>query len=67
MAEYQLKNQELTLKISSKGAEMKSLKDNKTNQEYLWHGTSLKVFRHKVFLPVLLSASLKHLPILQEK
>ena len=35
MAEYQLKNQELTLKISSKGAEMKSLKDNKTNQEYL--------------------------------
>ena len=36
MAEYQLKNQELTLKISSKGAEMKSLKDNKTNQEYLW-------------------------------
>ena len=40
MAEYQLKNQELTLKISSKGAEMKSLKDNKTNQEYLWHGDS---------------------------
>lgn len=36
MAEYQLKNQELTLKISSLGAEMKSLKDNKTNQEYLW-------------------------------
>ena len=41
MAEYQLKNQELTLKISSKGAEMKSLKDNKTNQEYLWHGDSI--------------------------
>ena len=40
MAEYQLKNQELTLKISSKGAKMKSLKDNKTNQEYLWHGDS---------------------------
>lgn len=40
MAEYQLRNQGLTLKISSTGAEMKSLKDNKTNQEYLWCGDS---------------------------
>ena len=44
MAEYQLKNQELTLKISSKGAEMKSLKDNKTNQEYLHIGEELHRF-----------------------
>lgn len=31
-----LKNEELTLEIASHGAEMKSLKDNQTGQEYLW-------------------------------
>ena len=36
MGAYQLKNKELTLTVISAGAEMKSLKDNKTEQEYLW-------------------------------
>ena len=36
MGAYQLKNEELTLTVISAGAEMKSLKDNKTEQEYLW-------------------------------
>ena len=35
MGAYQLKNEELTLTVISAGAEMKSLKDNKTEQEYL--------------------------------
>lgn len=33
---YELKNEALTLKIDSMGAEMKSLKDNQTGIEYLW-------------------------------
>lgn len=33
---YQIKNNEITLIISSFGAEMKSLKDNHTGVEYLW-------------------------------
>ena len=36
MGAYQLKNEELTLTVISAGAEMISLKDNKTEQEYLW-------------------------------
>ena len=36
MGTYQLKNKELTLTVISAGAEMKSLKDTKTRQEYLW-------------------------------
>ena len=36
MERYQLKNEELTLEVVSHGAEMKSLKDNATGQEYLW-------------------------------
>ena len=36
MGAYQLKNEERTLTVISAGAEMKSLKDNKTEQEYLW-------------------------------
>lgn len=36
MAFYELKNDLLTLGIDSKGAEMKSLKNNKTGLEYLW-------------------------------
>lgn len=35
---YQIENGELILKISSFGAEMKSLINKKTGQEYLWHG-----------------------------
>ena len=35
---YQLKNEALTLEIDAHGAEMKSLKDNQTGQEYLWMG-----------------------------
>lgn len=35
-AMYQLKNEEITLTISALGAEMKSLKDNRTGVEYLW-------------------------------
>ena len=33
MGAYQLKNEELTLTVISAGAEMKSLNDNKTEQE----------------------------------
>ncbi|XCP85699.1 aldose 1-epimerase family protein [Roseburia hominis] len=36
MGIYQLKNEELTLEITSAGAEMKSLRDHHTGQEYLW-------------------------------
>lgn len=35
---YYLKNEELTVEIASLGAEMKSLKDNRTGLEYLWEG-----------------------------
>lgn len=37
MGLYELKNQLITLKIASHGAEMKSLTCNQTGQEYLWH------------------------------
>lgn len=37
MALYELKNEQITLAIESKGAEMKSLKCNETGLEYLWH------------------------------
>ena len=33
---YRIKNEEITLEISALGAEMKSLKDNRTGVEYLW-------------------------------
>ncbi len=36
MAIYTLKNEELTVQISSHGAELKSLKDNHTGTEYMW-------------------------------
>ena len=36
MALYELKNEQITLAIESKGAEMKSLKCNETGLEYLW-------------------------------
>ena len=36
MAFYELKNDMITLGINSKGAEMKSLKNNETGLEYLW-------------------------------
>lgn len=40
MGRHQLKNEELTLEVVSHGAEMKSLKDNMTGQEFLWCGDS---------------------------
>lgn len=36
MPEYTLKNQEIAVRIDSLGAELKSLKDNRTGQEYMW-------------------------------
>ena len=36
MAFYELKNDVITLTVTSLGAEMKSLKNNKTGEEYLW-------------------------------
>ncbi|MEH2941398.1 aldose 1-epimerase family protein [Lachnospiraceae bacterium KK002] len=35
---YELNNEELTVRFSTLGAEMVSLKNNKTGQEYLWQG-----------------------------
>ena len=35
---YTLQNQELTAQFASHGAELKSLKDNRTGQEYMWCG-----------------------------
>ena len=35
---YTLQNQELTAQFASRGAELKSLKDNRTGQEYMWCG-----------------------------
>ena len=37
MSIYQLKNDVITLEIASHGAEMKSLKNNTTGQEYYTH------------------------------
>ncbi|TGY91942.1 aldose 1-epimerase family protein [Petralouisia muris] len=37
---YELKNEKLTVQFSNLGAEMVSLKNNKTGQEYLWQGDS---------------------------
>ena len=36
MALYELKNEQITLMVESKGAEMKSLKCSETGLEYLW-------------------------------
>lgn len=36
MSIYTLENQEITIRISSHGAELKSLKDNHTETEYMW-------------------------------
>lgn len=36
--QYELKNETLTVGFESLGAEMISLKENQTGQEYLWHG-----------------------------
>ena len=38
MERFQIRNENLTLEIDAHGAEMKSLKDNRTGQEYLWCG-----------------------------
>lgn len=37
---YELKNDELTVTISSTGAELRRIKDNKTQKDYLWNGDS---------------------------
>ena len=49
MGAYQLKNEELTLTVISAGAEMKSLKDNKTEQEYLWQAIQSSGEEHHRF------------------
>lgn len=36
--QYELKNEKLTVVFESLGAEMISLKENQSDQEYLWHG-----------------------------
>lgn len=36
MERYQLRNDEITVEVVTSGAELKSLKDNVTGQEYLW-------------------------------
>ena len=38
MERFQIRNERLTLEIDAHGAEMKSLTDNRTGQEYLWCG-----------------------------
>ena len=38
MAVYELKNELLCVTIDSHGAELKSLKRNHDNQEYMWEG-----------------------------
>ena len=38
MAIYELNNGEISIQVESLGAELKSLKDVKTNQEYMWEG-----------------------------
>ncbi|MGN0405727.1 MAG: aldose 1-epimerase family protein [Bariatricus sp.] len=38
MERFQIRNENLTLEIDAHGAEMKSLIDNRTGQEYLWCG-----------------------------
>ena len=35
---YELSNETLTAQFSDMGAELMSLKNNKTGQEYMWHG-----------------------------
>ncbi len=37
---YEIKNEELTVTIESKGAELRSASDRKTGKEYLWNGDS---------------------------
>ncbi|MBE5958000.1 MAG: aldose 1-epimerase family protein [Lachnospiraceae bacterium] len=38
MDKYTIKNDELTVSVNSFGAEISSIKDNKTNHEYIWCG-----------------------------
>lgn len=37
---YTIKNEKLTAEIESLGAELKSLKSNRTQSEYMWYGGS---------------------------
>ena len=36
MAEYTLKNEELTVTFRTQSAEIRSIRDNKTGREYMW-------------------------------
>lgn len=38
MAEYELENEELRIKVNAHGAELRSLVDKKTGREYMWCG-----------------------------
>lgn len=35
---HTLKGQQLTIQVESKGAELKSMKDNDNDREYMWSG-----------------------------
>lgn len=38
MANHKLQNEEITISVNTYGAELKSLKDNKSGKEYMWDG-----------------------------
>lgn len=48
--QYELKNEKLTVRFETLGAEMISLKDNQSGQEYLWHGDKKYWGRHSPVL-----------------
>lgn len=48
--QYELSNEKLTVRFETKGAEMISLKDNKSGQEYLWCGDKKYWGRHSPVL-----------------
>lgn len=50
MNTFTLKNDELTLTINQLGAELSSIKDNKTGQEYLWNADPTYWKRHSPIL-----------------
>ncbi len=48
--QYELNNDKLTVRLETMGAEMVSLKDNKSGQEYLWNGDKKYWGRHSPVL-----------------
>ena len=48
--QYELSNEKLTVRFETKGAEMISLRDNKSGQEYLWCGDQKYWGRHSPIL-----------------